>query len=124
MATDGDDRLLGEMSRRNWVILVVLVLVSFFWRSSAVTLGILSGGLVAILAYYWRYLALSRLLGAPSREAAKGFQVNYIVRLGVLGGVLFLLIAKAGVDLTALVVGLSVVVLNVLVTTMKRLIQM
>jgi hypothetical protein len=112
------------MARRNWVILAVLILASLFWRSPAVTFGVLSGGLLAILAYYWRYLALSRLLGAPSRQAAKGFQFNYMVRLAVLGSVLFLLIAKARVDPTALVVGLSVVVLNVLVTTMKRLIRL
>lgn len=120
MTADRDDQLLGEMSRRNWVILVVLVLVSLLWRSLPVTLGVLSGGLLAILAYYWRYMALSRLLGAPSRQAAKGFQFSYMVRLVVLGSVLFLLIAKSGVDVVALVVGLSVVVLNVLITTIKR----
>lgn len=121
--TDEDDRLLGEMSRRNWLILAILVLVSLLWRSPQVTLGVLAGGLVAIFAYHWRYRALSRLLGAPSRQAAKGFQLNYIVRLVVLGGALFLLVAKARVDLTALLVGLSVVVLNVLVTTLKRMIR-
>ena len=73
---------------------------------------------------YWRYLALSRLLGSPSRQSAKGFQINYVLRLAVLGSVLFLLIAKARVDLPALVVGLSVVVLNVLLTTLKRTIRM
>jgi len=122
--TDADDRLLGELSRRNWLLLAILVLLSLFWRSSAITLGVLAGGLVAIVAHYWRYLALSRLLGAPSQRAAKGFQINYVLRLAVLGSVLFLLIAKARVDLPALVVGLSVVVLNVLLTTLKRTIRM
>ncbi|WP_432821787.1 ATP synthase subunit I [Trichloromonas sp.] len=120
MAADRDDQLLGEMSRRNWIILAALILVSLLWRSLPVTLGVLAGGLLAILAYYWRYLALSRLLGAPSRQSAKGFQFSYVVRLVVLGGALFLLIAKARVDVIALVVGLSVVVLNVLITTIKR----
>ena len=122
--TDADDRLLGELSRRNWLLLAILVLISLFWRSSSVTLGVLAGGLVAIVGHYWRYLALSRLLGTPSQRAAKGFQINYVLRLAVLGSVLFLLIAKARVDLPALVVGLSVVVLNVLLTTLKRTIRM
>ncbi|MDY0269144.1 MAG: ATP synthase subunit I [Trichloromonas sp.] len=119
-----DDSLLGDLSRRNWLLLAILVLISLFWRSSAVTLGVLAGGLIAILAHYWRYLALTRLLGAPSQQSAKGFQINYVLRLAVLGSLLFLLIAKARVDLPALVVGLSVVVLNVLLTTLKRTIRM
>lgn len=121
--TINDDRLLREVSRRNWVILAVLVLVSLFWQSSRVTLGVLAGGLLAIFAYYWRYRALNRLLEAPSQGAIKGFQFNYIVRLTVLAGLLFLLIAKVRVELAALLVGLSVVVLNILITTLQRLIR-
>ncbi len=120
MKKDHDDQLLGELSRRNWIILACLVLISLLWRSLPVTLGLLSGGLVAIVGYYWRYSALQRLLGQSEPGAAKRFQFSYIVRLAALGAVLFLLIAKAKVDLIALTVGLSVVVVNILITTVKR----
>lgn len=116
-----DEQLLQALSRRNWIILASFVLVSLLWRSLPVTLGVVSGGLLVILGYYWRYASLCKLLGAPSQFAAKSFQFGYYVRLAALGSVLFLLIVKAQVNLIALAVGLSVVLLNVLGTTIKRL---
>ncbi len=120
-AANQDEQILRAMSRRNWIILAGFVLVSLLWRSLPITLGVLSGGLLVILGYYWRYNALCKLLEAPSQFAAKSFQVGYFVRLGALGSILFLLIVKAQVNLIALAVGLSVVLLNVLGTTIKRL---
>lgn len=116
-----DEQLLKALSRRNWIILVCFVLISLYWRSVPITLGVLSGGLLVIIGYYWRYNALCKLLGQPSQFAAKSFQFGYFVRLAALGSALFLLIVKAHVDLIALAVGLSVVLLNVLGTTIKRL---
>ncbi|MEJ2200068.1 MAG: ATP synthase subunit I [Desulfuromonadaceae bacterium] len=118
-----DEQLLRALSRRNWIILAVFLLVSLWWRSPAVTLGVLSGGLVVILGYYWRYNALCKLLGAPSQFAAKRFQLGYYIRLVALGSALFLLITQAQIDLIALAVGLSVVLVNVLGTTLKRLFE-
>jgi len=119
--TSRDEELLKALSRRNWIILACFVLISLLWQSVPITLGVLAGGLVVIIGYYWRYNALCKLLGQPSQFAAKSFQFGYLVRLAALGSALFLLIVKAHVNLIALAVGLSVVLLNVLGTTIKRL---
>ncbi|BCR06931.1 hypothetical protein DESUT3_40000 [Desulfuromonas versatilis] len=115
-----NEDLLGELARRNWLILAVLVLGSLAWRSMPVTLGVLSGGLVAIVGYQWLFRSLRRMLAHPSRGAAKSFQFGYFIRLGALGAALFVLIALVRVNPIGLAVGLSVVVINIGWTTIKR----
>lgn len=117
---DKDEELLGEIARRNWIILGVLLVASLSWRSTSVTLGVLSGGLVAIIGYQWLFRSLRRMLAEPSRHAAKSFQISYLIRLGALAAALFLLVSLAGVHPVGLAVGLSVVVINILWTTIKR----
>jgi hypothetical protein len=119
--TDQDEQLLGDIARRNWVVLTVLVLLSLLWRSTPVTLGVLSGGLVAIGGYRWLQHSLQRMLAEPSRQSARSFKISYFIRLGSLAAVLLLLITVAGVNPVGLAVGLSVVVVNILWTTLKRL---
>jgi len=118
---DQDELLLGDIARRNWVVLTGLVLLSLLWRSAPVTLGVLSGGLVAIGGYLWLQHSLQKVIAAPSQHSARSFKFSYIVRLGSLAAVLLLLIAVARVNPVGLAVGLSVVVVNILWTTLKRL---
>ena len=117
-----DDRLLQDLSRRNWIILAVLVLTSLFWRSLEVTQGILAGGLLAIVAYRWLQNSLLKVIRAPHQGAATGFKFAYFLRLGFVAIALYLLIAVAKLHPIALAVGLSVVVVNILWTTFRRLI--
>ena len=116
-----DDQLLRVMARRNWYILALLVFASLFWRSADVTKGVLAGGLVAIAAYGWRYRSLAKTLANPSPGAAKGFQIGYIVRLVALAAAIFWLMTRGGVNPLALALGLSVVIINVFWTTIRRL---
>ncbi len=119
--SDRDDLLLAQLARRNWIILGILTLLSLFWRSVAVTQGIVAGGLVAIIGYGWLQRSLISILAQGGERAAKRFRSGYVVRLAALALVLFLLIGKGGVHPIALSVGLSVVVINILWTTFRRL---
>lgn len=115
------DQLLEEMARRNWIILIVLVLISLFWQSLPVTMGVLAGGVLVIINYRWLGRSLFKLLGDPDSAAEKGFKRNYLFRLVFIASSIYLLLVRGGVHPLALVVGLSVVVLNLIVTTAKRL---
>ena len=116
-----DDQLLAEMARRNWIILLVLVLISLFWQSLPVTMGVLSGGVLVIINYRWLGRSLFKLLDNPQPAMQKGFKRNYLFRLVFIAGSIYILLARGGVHPLALVVGLSVVVVNIMVTTAKRL---
>lgn len=119
--SEKDDQLLAQMSRRNWIILALLALGSLVWRSPAVTKGVLGGGLVAIIGYGWMQRSLVKALAGADRRAAKRFQSGYLLRLAVLAAALFVLLVKGGVQPLALIIGLSVVVINIFWTTFRRL---
>lgn len=116
-----DDLLLLQMARRNWIILIILVLLSLFWQSLPVTMGVLAGGVLVIINYRWLGRSLFKVLGDPQLAAEKGFKRNYLFRLLFIACSIYLLLVRGGVHPLALVVGLSVVVINLMVTTAKRL---
>lgn len=116
-----DDRLLAEMARQNWMILGVLVLISLFWQSLSVTLGVLAGGVLVIINYRWLGRSLVKVLDNPHRGAEKGFKRNYMFRLAFVACAIYLLLVRGGVHPFALAAGLSVVVINLFVITVKRL---
>lgn len=119
--SEKDDQLLAQLARRNWIILAILSLFSLAWRSVPITQGVVAGGLVAIIGYGWLQRSLISILAQGGERASKRFRSGYIVRLSALTLVLFLLIAKGGVQPVALSVGLSVVVINIIWTTFRRL---
>ncbi len=116
-----DDQLLAEMALRNWFILIVLVLLSLFWQSFPVTMGVLAGGVLVIINYRWLGHSLLKVLGDPQLASEKGFKRNYLFRLVFIVSSIYLLLVRGGVHPLALVVGLSVVVINLIITTVKRL---
>ena len=118
---DPDDQLLVELAQRNWIVLIVLVLGSLFWQSLAITLGVLAGGVLVIINYRWLGRSLFKVLGNPVPGAEKGFKRNYMFRLAFIASSIYLLLVRAEVHPLALAVGLSVVVINLLVTIAKRL---
>lgn len=121
--TDSDANLPAEMARRNWIILVVLVLLSLIWRSVPVTLGVLTGGLVVTLNYYWMGHSLRSLLADPRRAPQNKGRAgrSYLFRLLIIGLALYVLLAHVHIHPVGLVVGLSVYVVNLLLTAAKRL---
>lgn len=118
--TDRDDQLLRQLAIRNWVLLGGLLILSLFWRSTALTLGILAGGLTAIIGFYWLHHSLVKTLQNPTNYAARGFKRSYFVRLGALAATLVVLIVVLKVNPLGLAVGLSTVILNILGVAIER----
>lgn len=118
--TTGDDRLIRDMIRRNWVILCLMGLASLLWQSRSVTVGVLGGGLVVIASFHALHRSLKQLLLSPGQKSGFSFQCGSLIRLLCLAGAIFVLIGPLKTPPLALVAGLSVVVVNVLWTTVAR----
>jgi hypothetical protein len=108
------------LNRRSWLILGILLVVSLPFRNTAVTLGILCGGLVAIGGFYWLRRSLRQLLAEPGPAAKARYQFGYLVRLVALAIVLAVLIAVVKIHTGGLLIGLSVVVINLFWTTIQH----
>lgn len=119
--TAEDENLPRTLSRRNWIILAIMIAASCLWRSLPVTLGVASGGLLAIFGFGWMRRSLNRVMARPNKGSAARFQFTYLLRLATIAAVLYLLIAKIRVNPWGLAAGLSVVVANIFWMTIARL---
>lgn len=121
--TDQDAGLAKALARRNWLILALMVIASLLWRSASVTLGVLGGGLVIALNYHWMGHSLAKLLAdprrAPQRKVFAGF--NYLLRLVLMGIVIYLLLVHVKVHPIGLAAGLSLYVVNLMYSTIRRI---
>jgi len=118
---DQIEQLPSQLSRRNWIVLAFLLFASLPFGNLALSAGILVGGLVAIGGFLWLRRSLGRLLEQPVVGGARfRFQFGYIVRLTVLAGILAVLVKVVKVHAVGLLIGLSVVVINLFWITAQR----
>jgi hypothetical protein len=98
------DPLQKRLESTNWIILAALVGSSLFLNATRFSLGILCGGLISVFTKH------------PDR-AKKAILIHYYIRLAVTAFLLFWVISGNLVDIIGLVIGLSVVPLNMVLTT-------
>ena len=107
----------------NWFILALLVMGSMISMPITFTLGVLAGGLISIVNFYWIYRSLQ---GVFSRSAgvAKFLVISrYYIRLAVIAVVLFFIVTSDHVDVRGVFLGLSIVIVNLLLTTLVTLLK-
>ena len=123
MMTAPLEQLAATLHRRNWLILGILLAISLPFGNGPVSAGIVAGGLVAITGFAWLQRSLKRLLAETGQDARTRYQFGYLVRLLSLGCVLAILIAIVKIHPAGLVLGLSVVVINLLWLAFQRALQ-
>ena len=117
---DQIEQLPAQMARRNWYILALLLIGSLLFRDPALSLGVLVGGLIAIGGFFWLRRSLARLLEQPTGGARFRYQFGYLVRLAVLAILIVLLVGIVKVHVIGLIIGLSVVMINLFWITLQR----
>ena len=117
---DQIEQLPAQLTRRNWIILALLLLGSLPFGNLALSIGILLGGLVAIGGFLWMRHSLTCLLKEPTGGARFRYQFGYIIRLAALAVILAVLIAIVKAHPIGLVIGLSVVIINLFWITVQH----
>ncbi len=115
------DPLQKRLEITNWILLAGLIAGSLFFRSARFTLGILSGGLISIVNFYWLYRNLLSIFSKHPNVTRGAVMVHYYIRMAVTAVVLYWIISGNLVDVIGLVIGLSIVVLNIVLTTVLAL---
>jgi hypothetical protein len=114
VARINDENLPALLFRGGWILLLALVLVSLPFAHRSFTVGVLTGGLLSLANFTWLRSILARALNLEARQAARFAQLRYLFRLTLQGVAIYLLIAVWGVDVYGLLLGLSVLVLNIM----------
>lgn len=112
-----ENNIFTLLSRGSWIFLAILVVCGALLASTKLAAGILAGGLIAIMNAYWLYSILQRALHLPPRQGLRFAQVRYCLRLAVIGITVSVLIIYFGIDVLGLLIGLSIVVVNIIVLT-------
>ncbi len=114
----------------NWSVLAVLVLAGFCWRGREFALGILVGGLVAVLNFHLLHHALKGTLGQLAHSPREGsraramFAARQMLRFFALVAIIFLLVTHGWVNIFGLVLGLSTVVVTLMLAAIHELIKL
>lgn len=114
-----DAAFLKRFHRRNWLILGVGVLLMLAFGTYPMALGMLAGGLISIASFVWLNRSLKNLLGPASGGSKFWMQVLSLLKLAIIALLLMLLIMNANIHPVGLLIGLSVVVINVFFVVIK-----
>ncbi|MBN1546472.1 MAG: ATP synthase subunit I [Syntrophaceae bacterium] len=115
------DPLQRKIEIANWILLGVLLLLSLLFTSTRFALGVFFGGLISIINFHWLYKNLQNVFARLSGSAKSAMMFKYYIRLAVTAVVLFLIITSNKVDVVGLLIGLSIVVFNLVLTVIMTL---
>ena len=105
------------LKAQGWVILLVLGSLSFFFMSPDFTLGVVLGGLI-IIANFSALQSSIRSAFTPEGtmlNKKNAIVTKYYLRLAILGIIIYILVTTKIVSVLGLVVGLSIIVINILI---------
>jgi len=107
--------LYSTLKTVNWLILLTLSLLSYFFMSSPWTLGVILGGLITIANFSLLQHTIKGVFSSGTIEKTVKVTIvaKYYFRLLALGVILFILITRGWVDPVGLAVGLSTVVFSI-----------
>lgn len=114
MITINEDNLFAVIIKGSLGLVVFLSLAGWALFSLQVGLGALVGGCIAITNFLWIRNVLQRILGQLPAKASSYAQLRFLARLSLTGLLLYFIITSGWFSLAGLLVGLSVIVINII----------
>jgi ATP synthase I chain len=109
-----EGKLFGVIIKGSAALLALLTISGLLFFSKQAGLGVLIGGIIAIVNFYWLRNVLQRILGLlPSRPFMYA-QIRFLGRISITGFILYLIITSGWFSLTGILVGLSIIVINII----------
>jgi hypothetical protein len=115
------DPLQSKIELHNWIILGAICAVSLVFLPSNFTLGILAGGIISIANFYGMTGSLRKAFANVSGRTKSFLMVRYYIRFIMTGVVLYFLLTRTDISIFGLLIGLSIVVVNIIGSTLYEL---
>lgn len=115
------DPLQKRIEFSNWIILAVIFFPSLCFAHYKFSFGVLIGGFISIVNFYWMEKSLCDAFGKKVGSVKGSIMVKYLLRLALTGVVLYFLITNDTVNVIGLIIGLSVVIINLIAITIISL---
>ncbi|HOG17472.1 MAG: ATP synthase I chain [Syntrophaceae bacterium PtaU1.Bin231] len=118
------DPLQKRLEWTNWLVLGLCFLAGLTLVSEKFAFGVLLGGLVSIVNFHWLHRDLKKVFLSRSGAASRASVMwRYYLRFAVTGVVLYLIITGDLVNVIGLLIGLSVVIMNIALTVVLMLLS-
>jgi hypothetical protein len=114
MTAINEDNLFAVIIKGSLALLLVLASAGFALFDTRTGLGVLAGGIIAIINFIWMRNVLQRILGLLPAKPNLYAQIRFVARISITGFCLYLLIVSGWFSLAGLLVGLSIIVANII----------
>jgi hypothetical protein len=114
MTAINEETLYVVIVKRCLVLLAALTVVGFAGFSVQIGLGVLAGGIIAIVNFLWLRNALQRTLGLLPANPARYAFLRFLSRMTIMGIALYYILTSPWFSVAGLLVGLSIVVVNII----------
>jgi chromate transport protein ChrA len=105
----------------NWITLAVFVLISLTLLSYRFSLGVLLGGFISIVNFHWLSHDIRKVFKTLNDRAKSRVMFKYYIRFGITAVVLYFIVSGNIVNVIGLLVGLSIVLINIVLTAVMTL---
>ena len=119
------DVLSKDLSKQNWIILLILAAGSFLLMKPTFTLGIILGGLIIIANFnlLQHTIRCSFSSGGVMRTNKLSIIAKYYFRLAALGLIIYTVITHGWVNPIGLAIGLSTIVFSIIQLAIRTLLK-
>lgn len=117
------DPLQRKVEILNWIILTLFVAISLLFFSGDFTLGVLLGGLISVVSFSWRQRDLRVVFRNLTERARSAIMFRYYIRFFVSAVLIFLIITQTSADVIGLLIGLSIVIINIVLTLVMNVMK-
>lgn len=116
------EKTYGDLRMLNWFSLLIMSLISFFFMSRSLTLGIILGGFIVIVNFWVFQRSIRRGFRSEGTMRTKSFLVvtKFFLRLSVLAIIIALSVKCRWIDPVGLALGLSTVVISIVSFGIRR----
>jgi hypothetical protein len=111
------DPLQSKIESHNWIFLGVAAALSYIFGSLNFTLGVLAGGIISIANFYGMSRSLRKGFSNVSARTKSFLMIRYYMRFVLTGVVIYFLLTRTEISIFGLLIGLSIVVINIVVST-------
>jgi len=110
-----------KIESAGWLLLALMSLLSLPFHSFGLTMGIILGGMISVLNFHMLSKNLMNVFLQDKNHIRLSVIPRYVLRLAATGVVLYLIISTQIASVIGLVIGLSVIVIEILTAAVVSL---
>ena len=118
-----DEKIVNVLHAGNVIVLVLLFVAGWLIFSLHFAAGLAVGGLLAITNFFWLHGIVRRTVRLPKVRAQAYAFSRYVLRLAIIGVIVWYLVKHYDLNMIGLLVGLSVPVVSIFTLTIYRMVS-